>query len=222
MKTLLLNADDLLHGERARRAAVAQRPRTLLFVLIAFGSTYGAVMGTFGGLEGERLLQIVYSAVKVPMLLLITFAISVPSFFVINTLLGLREDFREALAALVATQAGLTVILASLAPMTALWYASSSNYDQALLFNGFMFGVASIAAQWILRARYRPLIARNPRHLLMLRGWLVLYAFVAIQLAWVLRPFVGSPTAPVRFFREDAWGNAYIVILERIARVAGF
>jgi hypothetical protein len=222
VKTLLLTADDLLHGERARRAAVAQQPRTLLLVLMAFGSTYGAVMGTFGGFEGERLLQIIYSAVKVPMLLLVTFAISVPSFFIFNTLLGLREDFREALAALVATQAGLTVILASLAPMTALWYASSSNYDQALLFNGLMFGVASIAAQWILRARYRPLIARNPRHRLMLRGWLVLYAFIAIQLAWVLRPFVGAPTAPVRFFREDAWGNAYIVILERFARVAGF
>jgi hypothetical protein len=191
-------------------------------VLLAFGAAYGAVMGTFGGFEGDRLLQILYSAIKVPGLLLVTFALSVPSFFVLNSLLGLRDDFRESFAALLATQAGLTVILASFAPFTALWYASSSDYDQALLFNAFMFGAASIAAQWILRARYRPLITRNPRHRIMINGWLILYAFIGIQLAWVLRPFVGSPAAPVRFFREDAWGNAYIVILERIARVAGF
>jgi hypothetical protein len=146
------------------------------------------------------------------MLLLVTFVISLPSFFVINTLLGLRQDFAQATGALIAAQAGLTIILASLAPMTALWYASTPNYHTAVVFNGVMFAIASIGAQTILRRLYRPLIARNVRHRALLRMWLIIYTFVAVQMAWVLRPFVGDPASATRFFREEAWGNAWEVI----------
>jgi hypothetical protein len=38
--------------------------------------------------------------------------------------------------------------------------------------------VASLAAQGLLRRHYRPLIARDPRHRLLLRGWAGLHAFV--------------------------------------------
>ena len=51
-----------------------------------------------------------------------------------------------------ATQAGLTVILTSLAPITAFWYVSGTAYQPAILFNGVMFAVASLGAQWILAA----------------------------------------------------------------------
>jgi hypothetical protein len=43
---------------------------------------------------------------------------------------------------------------------------------------------------------------------------MVIYAFVGIQMGWVLRPFVGNPSEPASFFRADAWGNAYLVILQ--------
>jgi hypothetical protein len=50
----------------------------------------------------------------------------------------------------------------------------------------------------------------------MLRGWLIIYAFVGIQLGYLLRPFIGDPTQPVAFFRADSWGNAYIFVLETL------
>jgi hypothetical protein len=34
--------------------------------------------------------------------------------------------------------------------------------------------------------------------------WLVCFGFVGCQMAWVLRPFVGSPFYPVAFLRSDA------------------
>ena len=151
-----------------------------------------------------------------PFLIITTFALSLPSFFVINTLLGLRGDFRAVVRALMATQAGLTVILSSLAPFTAFWYVSGSAYQPAILFNGVMFAVASFSAQWILRRDYLPLIRKDPKHRWMLRAWIVIYVFVGIQMAWVLRPFVGDPTSPVQFFREDSWSNAYEVVLQMI------
>ena len=188
----------------------------LTLCLIAFGAIYGAAMGTFGGVLGERLLQVVYSAIKVPLLLGTAFFVALPSFFVLNTLFGLRRDFAEAVRSLLATQAGLTIVLAALSPLTLLWYASSADYSASLRFNGLMFAVASLAGQWLLREYYRPLILRDRRHRWMLWMWLGIYVFVAIQMAWILRPFVGSPGSPVQFFREESWGNAYTVVAQLI------
>ena len=39
----------------------------------------------------------------------------------------------------------------------------------------------------------------------MLRAWVGIYAFVGIQLGWTLRPFLGAPGEPARFFRGDDW-----------------
>lgn len=220
---ILLYAENVL---RAKPWAVQEgRPGKTLaqlgLMVAAFGITYGAVMGSFGGVLGEHFWQVVFSAVKVPFLLLGTFALSLPSFFVVNTLFGLRSDFSQSLRALLATQAGLTIILASFAPFTVVWYASSSNYQGAILFNTLMFGCASLAAQWLLRRFYQPLIERNPRHRVLLRAWLVIYAFVGIQMAWVLRPFIGNPAAPTQFFRQDAWGNAYVRLVHILLTFLG-
>jgi hypothetical protein len=223
MSSFLLRTDDLLRGRVGMDEPVPDRTARLLTflltVLVVYGLLYGATMGTFGGIRGGRALQVMYSAVKVPLLLLVTFGLSLPSFFVLNTILGVRSDFPQVLRALVATQAVLTTILASLAPFTAFWYASSADYNAALLFNAAMFGLASVAAQLMLRRAYRPLVARSPRHRTLLRTWLVIYAFVGIQIAWVLRPFVGNPRTPTTFFREGAWGNAYVEVARIISRV---
>ena len=220
MNGFWLRADRVLRGgERVANAARSDSLAWLLALVALFGLFYGAVMGGFGGLEDGRALQVAYSAVKVPLLLLLTFGLSLPSFFVLNTLLGVREDFGDVLRALVTTQAGLTILLASLAPFTLVWYASSGHYAAAILFNALMFAAASVGAQGLLRRHYRPLVARNPVHRVLLRVWLVVYAFVGIQMGWMLRPFVGDPGSPVRFFREDVLGNAYVVIAQLVWQV---
>jgi hypothetical protein len=177
-------------------------------LVLGCGLAYGGVMGAFDA----RPWQVAFSAIKVPLLLMATLLLSLPSYFVLNTLLGVREDFEEAWRAVIASQAGLTIILLALAPLTAFWYASSSNYRAAIFFNALMFAVASLGAQVMLRRAYRPLIERDPKHRWLLRIWLVLYAFVGIQMGWNLRPFIGSPDQPVRFFREGAWENAYVIV----------
>ena len=221
MHPFLLSADDLLRGGPwATRSA---RPVRVLLHLCAFvcvfGVLYGGVMGAFAGITGQRLLQVIYSALKVPLLLGVTFLVSLPSFFVLNTLAGVRDDFAQALRSLAATQAALTLILASLAPFTALWYASNSAYQSAILFNALMFAIASVVAQFLLKRLYRPLIRRNRNHRWLMRAWLVLFAFVGIQMGWLLRPFIGNPDAPTSFFRQDMWGNAYEYVARMIWHV---
>lgn len=215
MQAWSIAEDVLRQGDWVTRALESRRAiGRLLAVLIVLGLFYGAIMGSYRLLAGQAgwELQIAYSAVKVPLLLMGSFLISLPSFFVINTLLGLRHDFGAAVRALLAAQAGLAILLASLAPLTMLWYASTARHNEALLFNGLMFAVASFGAQVLVRGYYRPLIAANKRHRWLLWCWLFVYALVAIQLAWLLRPFVGAPGSSVVFVRPEAWDNAYVIV----------
>jgi hypothetical protein len=216
----LLNVDRLLRAPAPLLASpeesIPSELRRLIAIIMLFGGIYGSVMGAFGLTQPGHSIQVMFGAVKVPMLLTVSFCIALPSFGVLNTLLGVRSDLRRVLHALLSMQAGLTVVLASLAPFTAFWYVSFSDYNVALLFNGGMFAIATFSAQWILRRLYRPLIARNPRHRVLLRIWVVLYSFVAIQMAWVLRPFIGDPSSPVTFFRREAWGNAYVEVFRTV------
>lgn len=221
MTPILTNVDALLRGRWATAAPRRPRTRHLLATLLVFGVAYGAVMGTFGGVHGGRAWQPLYSGLKVPLLLMATFGLSLPSFFVLNTILGVRSDFVEVVRTLAASQAALTVVLASLAPFTGLWYLSFTHYQAALLFNAAMFAAASFSAQALLRKWYRPLIERNPRHLVLLRVWIVIYAFVGIQMAWILRPFIGSPTMATQFFRDEQWGNAYVEVVHAAMQVIG-
>ena len=188
----------------------------LVKVLCLSGMFYGCIMGSFAGVFGDRIFQVIFSAVKVPILLIVTFCLSLPFFFVLNTLYGLREDFRKVLRSLLATQACVTIILMSLSPLTALWYFSFDSYRTAILVNFIMFSFAASSSQIVLRRFYKPLARRNPMHLKLLKFWIIIYGFVGVQMGWVLRPFIGNPNTQVQFFREEAWGNAYLELLKII------
>jgi hypothetical protein len=217
--------DRLLRGEGEFAAADTETRTsvwTQLLIIAACGSAYGAIMGAYGGLAGTGWQQALVSAIKVPWLFTVTFALCLPSFYVMNVFSGLGRDFPRVLNALLSFQAIASLVLASFGPITFLMNVSTDFYSFMVLLNGIFFGVASVAGHTTLRRMYRPLIAADSRHRRMYVVWLVLYVFVGIQMGWVLRPFIGSPDLPVQFFRRDAWSNAYMVVWDLIMRVLGF
>lgn len=204
--------ENLLRGE----IAVTPRARTCL-LLGAIGSALAGL--ALGGSSGEAWLA-VFAAAKVPLLLSLTALFCLPSFYVVNTLLGLRDDFGAACHGLLATQATLGVALGALAPVLVFQSLSVLDPYALTLCDALVFGLATWAAQMVLARHYAPLVARDPRHRLALRGWLVLYAFTGVQLAWVLRPFRGTEGLPVQFLRPEAFEqNAYVVLLEHVLRL---
>ena len=214
---MLTAADELLRAERrfapGKRVGIAQ----LAAIVVVFGSVYGSVMGSFG----LRPLQMLYSATKVPLLLAVTTLICAPSFFAVHGVLGLRDQFGAALRGVLASQATFAVCLAALAPLTALVYVSSDDYPSAVVLNGVLFALATAGGQRTLFRHYEPLVARDPRHRITRAAWVVTYVFVAIQMAWVMRPFVGDPNSSTRFFRDEAWSNAYVEVFGAVVRVLG-
>ena len=205
--------------------------RTAALIVLVAGFAYGSAMGCYAAVANQRpwseqSVQMLFSASKVPLLILATLSIALPSFFIFNTLVGLRQHLRESLRAILLAQAGLVIILLSLAPLTLFVYVSVSpmrqGYSLAVLWNAFAFGGASVLAQLLLRRNYRQLIRQDPKHRWMVRVWIFVYAFVGIQMAYVLRPFIGSPTNTISFLREDPFDNAYIRILKLIGAAFDF
>ena len=54
----------------------------------------------------------------------------------------------------------------------------------------------------------------------MFQFWVVILAFVGIQLAWNLRPFLGDRDRPFKVFREYE-GNFYEAIIFSVKQLAG-
>lgn len=199
----------VLHGESASA-------RACVVLAVTGGALHGFALGAS---SGEPLLAL-YSGLKIPLLLLCSCLVTLPNFYVLHAVLGLAPDFRAACRGLWAAQAALAAALGALAPVVVFVFVSSDNGYLLTLADGLLFAIAVAVGQTVLRRHYAPLLRRDRRHRITLICWAVLYVFFAIQLAWVLRPFLGTRGYPVEFLRGNAFAkNAYVVLIDHFARL---
>ncbi|MEV8511012.1 hypothetical protein [Dactylosporangium sp. NPDC051484] len=68
------------------------------------------------------------------------------------------------------------------------------------------------------RPEPQPAPGQRPASMTLLNVWILLFGFVGTQLAWTLRPFVGSPGEPFEIFRKIE-GNFYVEVVRAIGRL---
>lgn len=155
MKALFRQLDRLLRGEittiQALRDGVNVSATTLVGLIFVLGTTYGACMGMFSvtGAGSSSWMQIPASMVKLPLLFLFTLAITFPSLYVFNALVGSRLSFISLLRLLVGAIAVIVAVLASLGPIVAFFSLSTTSYGFMVLLN-----VAVCAASGILGVKF--------------------------------------------------------------------
>ena len=209
MTSTATRADAALRALLRPDAPALALPKLAVLVALA-GALQGAAMGSYALFNGGSPWFMAWAALKVPLFLGLAAGLCFPALRVLYYLLGLSQEWPLAVRALAASQAAFAAILASLSPFTLVFYASGASYRGALIFNLVLFAVAGFAAQGGTRGRLGRLLQSEARHL---KLWLIgfgLWAFVAAQLAWNLRPFIGSPEAPLQFLRSDAFSNVYL------------
>jgi hypothetical protein len=170
----LLEIDRILRGEITSAANLRERGISLqlghvIFANILLAAFFGMCLGVYGianRIEPEYRFMVA-DAIKVPLLFLLTFAVTFPSLYVFNALVGSQLGVVQIERLMAAVLAVLLAVLASFGPIVAFFSITSTSYP-------------------------------------------------AIQMGWVLRPFIGQPGRSVTFFREDAWGNAYVIIFETV------
>ena len=191
--------------------------RTSVLAILAGAALYGAAVGSNAGV----LLQVTYSALKLPLLLASSSVLCLPAVLTVTAVFGHASAGRELARHVLASQAVVALALASLAPVLVLVLLSTSTYQVVKLASGGCFALATLAGHAALLRRTRAARESMPAVRAAVRGWSVAYALVGIQLAWLLRPFVGAPGLPTRFLREDAWGNAYVHLMKTVYQVLG-
>ncbi|HUQ71992.1 MAG TPA: hypothetical protein VM165_20845 [Planctomycetaceae bacterium] len=143
--------DNLLRGETTRLSALRtgrlELPlRGLTALIVLMGVTYGLCMGVFALLRetGPEWRQLIAASVKVPALFLLTLAITFPSLYVFNALVGSRLRFLDVLRLLIAGISVTLAVLASFGPIVAFFAVSTTSYPFMVLLNVLMFAVAGL------------------------------------------------------------------------------
>ena len=181
---------------------------TSMVTIIVFGVTYGASMGLYAG--G---IQILYVAIKVPMLLLISLYISLPTYYVMSGILGAKMSFRQITVLFMVSIAVMTVVLIAFMSVTLLFAITNmektfQTYAFTIFLNVGLFGLSGFIAFLYLLGGFNTIHGENKNWIIpMLIGSGVL-AFVGTQLAWVLRPYFNQS---LEFIRPPS-GNFYIAL----------
>jgi hypothetical protein len=163
----------------------------LLIVIFVFGAVYGAIVGLFAG--GR---QIAYAAAKIPLVLVATTVLCLPTFYVFNSLLGSRLTIGQTTMMLFLLAATVAVLLIAFAPIA--WFFTVSTGGP-----GFMAGfhIAVFAIGLIVGVRWVDEARRYLRHLegdaASVAGgfytlWIALYTVVGCQMAYYLRPLISA------------------------------
>jgi hypothetical protein len=187
---------------------------------IAFMAIYGGVMGST-----HSLWQALSSAIKMPLLFLVTSIICLPTLYFFNTLFGARLTLSQTLTLILTPLTVIAILLFSFAPITLFFLLTTSGYQFFKLLNVAFFSVSGAIGMTFFAYGMRTVSTAaeqtpGTRRLILLI-WIILFAFVGSQMAWTLRPLIGYPNAPFELIRQFG-GNFYTDILASIGEFLGF
>jgi len=198
-------------------------------IIIVGAGLYGAAMGCW-----RDPMQALYTAIKFPLIILLTAAANAMLNAMLAPLLGLNIPFRQSFLAILMSFTIAGAILGSFAPLVAfvIWNSppmtadlrqSGGPYAFILFTFVVIIAFAGITSNLRLLQLLRHLGGRKSVALCVLLAWLAGNLFFGTQLSWILRPFIGAPGLKVEFLRRDAFkGNFYETIFRTTVQVFTF
>lgn len=220
----------LLRGETAAVASWTEATapvRVALWLAVTIGGSaaFGAAMGWWRAPE-----QALYTAMKLPLVLLFTALGNALLNAMLAPLLGVNIGLRQSLLAVLMSFTIAGAILGGVAPLLAfvIWNApplaraASAGTTHAFILLTIVGAIAfaGVAANVRLLRLLERLgggaeVARR-----VLCAWLSVNLFLGSQLAWILRPFVGTPGLPVQFLRDEPLhGSFYEAVFYSLRRL---
>lgn len=194
-----------------------QKIGAMIVASATFLGIYGGVMGAASG--AAPVLQIMSSGVKLPLMFLITLIICTPSLYFFSLLFGSRQTILQNIALILTAVTTTSVLLVSFAPVALFFLTTGGNYNFVKLLHVAVFAISGLMGVSFLRQGFAASVdAANPegrgaRRAVFL-AWVVLYAFVGMQMAWTLRPFIGSPNQEFELIRQSGTSNFYENVLD--------
>lgn len=187
----------------------------LLLNLLSF--IYGFIMGIY-----HSPLQGLAAGVKVPVMFSIALLICFPAFFIIQYILGSKLRLSQMISIILSGFVLTTAIMVSFIPIIVFFLLTGSNYYflQLLHIGIFIFsGIFGMIT--IIEALKHSCEKKNvypQTGVVVFRFWVIILAFVGIQFAWNLRPFLGDRGKPFELFRKYE-GNFYTALIYSVRQL---
>jgi hypothetical protein len=189
-----------------------------LVTLLALCALYGLAAGAYAGPT-----QAISAAIKLPLLFLGTLAICFPGFFVIQVLVGSRLRLPQVLALVLGALSLSAIVLAAVVPVTAFFLLTGANYYFLTLLHVVIVLGAGLVGMTVLHEGLAFACEKRgvypKKAMTIMKVWAVLFAFVGIQMAWNLQPFVGDRGRPFQLFRHNE-GNFYTAIVYSLQKLS--
>jgi hypothetical protein len=224
---LLLRDRDRMRARIRAGTDLAATMRTMIATIAVTMAVVGAALGSYRG--G---VQIAYAAIKLPIVLLGTAALSAPALSAIGAALGRRSRLSADLALVMSALAFGSLLLVACTPLVMVGRVINLEYHRMILAVVAMFTVAGVAA---LRMIWRSVALEErseemrgggptgsaggaggnaPRGVKAAPGWrtaiaglCMVFSLVGGQLSWALRPYLVRPRAPEAPFLREVEGS---------------
>jgi len=187
-----------------------------LFILI-FTFIYGIVMGSYNGF-----LQSIVTGIKIPCLIFLSLLVCFPALFVIQYMIGSTLKIYQMANIILSGFFVFSTISLSFAPIVIFFMITSDNYSfikllhvAIFVFSG-IFAVKTITEGLTFSCEKKNIYPKLGMKIFKI--WVVILAFVSSQLAWNLRPFVGSRDLPQELFRTKQ-SNFYVAVMQSAANL---
>ena len=174
-------------------------------------------------------MQAFYTAIKLPLVILLTTAGNGLLNGMLAPLLGLNMTFRQSLAAVLMSFAIASIVLGALSPValfivwntppltaTTSWVSPEYGFLQlTLTVFVALAGITGNLRLWPLLCQWsgNAVIARN-----VLLAWLAGNLFLGSQICWVLRPFIWDSKRPVEFIGPEGFHGSFFETIFEAAR----
>jgi len=174
--------------------------------------SYGLVMGSYNSFQ-----QALLTGVKIFLLMFATILICFPSFYIVQLILGSKMAIKQLLMLLLSGFVVVSTVMLAFAPIVLLFQLSSDNYQFLQLLHVFIFIFSGFYGMKIVLEALKRVFEANKIYpkvgLTVFKIWVIIFAFVGIQLSWNMRPFIGSKELPFEIFRSETRGNFYTTVL---------
>lgn len=216
--TQILSDRDRFFSEVAEGEGLRGKLTHALWTLTGLSALYGAAAGAYAGPA-----QAISSAVKLPFLFLGTLVICFPGFFVIQVLVGSRLRLSQVLTLVLGALSLSAILLAAVVPITVFFLLTGANYyfltllHVLIVLGAGLVGMAALHDGLAFACEKRGVYPKKA--MTIMKVWAVLFAFVGIQLAWNLQPFVGDRGRPFKLFRHNE-GNFYTAVVYSLNKLA--
>lgn len=188
-----------------------------ILVICAFAFVYGLVMGSY-----HSLLQSFVAGVKVIALFLFTIIICFPSFFIIQQVLGSKMSVRQMIIIVLSGMVLMSTILISFSPIVIFFQLTGGNYHFLQLLHVAVFVFSGIFGLRLMVEALKFACEKKTIYpqigVTVFKIWIIILAFVGIQLSWNLRPFMCEKNEDFKLFRKYE-GNFYTAIIYSVQQL---